>query len=159
MKATGAKLLSFLQKPSQFVIPICQQIYSWTEKQFRQLWDDIVRAGPSDEIAVHFIRPRLDQHFVPPLAALSETKILSECSNRVVSPEKYEHTMTTGIVIGLAGLMLTVASASYVWWNHRHPATWADLRHEPRRVGVAQALVIVGAVLQAFALLQVAGQG
>lgn len=55
MKATEAKLLSFLQKSSQFVIPIYQRTYSWTDKQCRQLWDDILRAGSSDTIAVHFI--------------------------------------------------------------------------------------------------------
>ena len=55
MKATEAKLLSFLQKSPQFVIPIYQRTYSWTDKQCRQLWDDIVRAGSSDTIAVHFI--------------------------------------------------------------------------------------------------------
>ena len=56
MKATEAKLLAFLQKSPQFVIPIYQRIYSWTEKQCRQLWDDILRAGSSDTIAVHFHR-------------------------------------------------------------------------------------------------------
>jgi uncharacterized protein with ParB-like and HNH nuclease domain/predicted transport protein len=55
MKATEAKLLSFLQKSPQFVIPIYQRTYSWTEKQCRQLWDDILRAGSSDTVAVHFI--------------------------------------------------------------------------------------------------------
>ena len=55
MKATEAKLLSFLQKSPQFVIPIYQRTYSWTDKQCQQLWDDIVRAGASDTIAVHFI--------------------------------------------------------------------------------------------------------
>lgn len=55
MKATEAKLLSFLQKSPQFVIPIYQRTYSWTDKQCRQLWEDIVRAGSSDTIAVHFI--------------------------------------------------------------------------------------------------------
>ena len=55
MKATEAKLLSFLQKSPQFIIPIYQRTYSWTEKQCRQLWDDILRAGSSDAIAVHFI--------------------------------------------------------------------------------------------------------
>ena len=48
MKATEAKLLSFLQKSPQFVIPIYQRTYSWTDKQCRQLWDDILRAGSSD---------------------------------------------------------------------------------------------------------------
>jgi uncharacterized protein with ParB-like and HNH nuclease domain len=55
MKATEAKLLSFLQKSPQFVIPIYQRTYSWTDRQCRQLWDDILRAGASDTIAVHFI--------------------------------------------------------------------------------------------------------
>ena len=55
MKATEAKLLSFLQKSPQFVIPIYQRTYSWTDKQCRQLWDDILRAGSSENIAVHFI--------------------------------------------------------------------------------------------------------
>ncbi len=55
MKATEAKLLGFLQKSPQFVIPIYQRTYSWTDKQCRQLWDDIVRAGSSEAIAVHFI--------------------------------------------------------------------------------------------------------
>ena len=55
MKATEAKLLSFLQKSPQFIIPIYQRTYSWTDKQCRQLWDDILRAGSSATIAVHFI--------------------------------------------------------------------------------------------------------
>jgi uncharacterized protein with ParB-like and HNH nuclease domain/predicted transport protein len=55
MKATEAKLLSFLQKSPQFVIPIYQRTYSWTDKQCQQLWDDILRAGTNDNIAVHFI--------------------------------------------------------------------------------------------------------
>lgn len=55
MKATEAKLLSFLQKAPQFIIPIYQRTYSWTEKQCRQLWDDILRAGTNDVIGVHFI--------------------------------------------------------------------------------------------------------
>lgn len=55
MKATEAKLLSFLQKSPQFVIPIYQRTYSWTDKQCQQLWDDILRAGASDNISVHFI--------------------------------------------------------------------------------------------------------
>ena len=55
MKATEAKLLSFLQKSTQFVIPIYQRTYSWTHKECRQLWDDILRAGSTDTVAVHFI--------------------------------------------------------------------------------------------------------
>src|SRR5438270_2071435 len=55
MKATEARLLDFLKKSSQFVIPIYQRTYSWTDKECRQLWDDIVRTGGDDAIAVHFI--------------------------------------------------------------------------------------------------------
>jgi uncharacterized protein with ParB-like and HNH nuclease domain/predicted transport protein len=55
LKATEAKLLDFLKKSPQFVIPIYQRTYSWSEKECRQLWDDIVRCGSSDKIAVHFV--------------------------------------------------------------------------------------------------------
>ncbi len=55
MKATEAKLLAFLQKSPQFTIPIYQRTYSWTEKECRQLWNDIRRAGRNEDVAVHFI--------------------------------------------------------------------------------------------------------
>lgn len=55
MKATEAKLLAFLQRSTQFIIPIYQRTYSWTEKECRQLWDDVLRAGRNDHISVHFI--------------------------------------------------------------------------------------------------------
>ena len=55
MKATEAKFLDFLKKSPQFVIPIYQRTYSWTERECRQLWDDIVRTGSSDAISAHFV--------------------------------------------------------------------------------------------------------
>ena len=55
MKAVEAKLLDFLKKSSQLAIPIYQRTYSWTEKECRQLWDDIMRCGKDDDVAVHFI--------------------------------------------------------------------------------------------------------
>lgn len=55
MKATEAKLLDFIKKSPQFVIPIYQRTYSWTEKECQQLWDDIIRAGQSDDVSVHFV--------------------------------------------------------------------------------------------------------
>ena len=42
MKATEANLLGFLRKSPQFIIPIYQRTYSWTELQCQQLWDDIM---------------------------------------------------------------------------------------------------------------------
>lgn len=55
MKASEAKLLDFLKKSEQFEIPIYQRTYSWTERECRQLWDDIARAGGDDKIPAHFI--------------------------------------------------------------------------------------------------------
>ncbi|MEM9221383.1 MAG: DUF262 and DUF1524 domain-containing protein [Pseudomonadota bacterium] len=55
MKATEAKLLAFLRKSPQFIIPIYQRTYSWTEKECRQLWHDILRTGRDDRTSVHFI--------------------------------------------------------------------------------------------------------
>lgn len=55
MKATEAKLLEFMKKSPQFVIPIYQRTYSWTERECRQLWDDIIRTGENGEINAHFV--------------------------------------------------------------------------------------------------------
>lgn len=55
MKANEYNLLSFLKKSSQFVIPIYQRTYSWTQKECLQLWDDVIRCGSNDAIAVHFV--------------------------------------------------------------------------------------------------------
>ena len=55
MKATEAKLLDFLKKSPQFVIPIYQRTYSWTERECRQLWEDILRAGQNDKVSAHFV--------------------------------------------------------------------------------------------------------
>ena len=55
MKATEVKFLDFLKKSPQFVIPIYQRTYSWTESECRQLWDDILRTGRDEDIAAHFV--------------------------------------------------------------------------------------------------------
>lgn len=55
MKATEAKLLQILSAVSQFIIPIDQHTYSWTLKECQQLWADILRAGSTEQIGVHFI--------------------------------------------------------------------------------------------------------
>lgn len=55
MKASEAKFLDFLKKSPQFVIPIYQRTYSWTEKECRQLWEDILRTGRNDQISAHFV--------------------------------------------------------------------------------------------------------
>jgi len=47
--------VKFLQGTRQFIIPIYQRTYSWTEKQCEQLWDDIVRVAQNPDIPGHFI--------------------------------------------------------------------------------------------------------
>jgi uncharacterized protein with ParB-like and HNH nuclease domain/predicted transport protein len=55
VKAVEAKMLDFLKRTPQCVIPIYQRTYSWTERECRQLWQDIVRAGDNEAVSAHFI--------------------------------------------------------------------------------------------------------
>ena len=55
MKAAEYQLLPFLEGKKQFIIPIYQRTYSWTEEQCAQLWHDIVRSATDAEVTGHFI--------------------------------------------------------------------------------------------------------
>lgn len=55
MKATEAKLVEVIRKAPQFTIPIYQRTYSWTERECRQLWEDVLRVGDDAQVAVHFL--------------------------------------------------------------------------------------------------------
>ncbi|WP_278315505.1 DUF262 domain-containing protein [Lolliginicoccus levis] len=55
MKASEARLLDLLAKSSQFVIPIYQRTYSWTEAECAQLWADVVQAGTDNSLNAHFL--------------------------------------------------------------------------------------------------------
>ena len=55
MKATETNLLNFLKKSSQFIVPIYQRTYSWTERECEQLWEDILQTGKGENISAHFI--------------------------------------------------------------------------------------------------------
>ncbi len=56
MKASEINLNRFLsQTDTQFVIPVYQRNYDWTEAQCKQLLTDILAAGSSDKINAHFI--------------------------------------------------------------------------------------------------------
>jgi uncharacterized protein with ParB-like and HNH nuclease domain len=48
MKATGTKLLQILGAVSQFILPIDQRTYSWTQKECQQFRADIRRAGAAN---------------------------------------------------------------------------------------------------------------
>ena len=45
MQATNTTFGEFIDGTKQFIIPVFQRDYAWTEDNWRQLWDDIVRAG------------------------------------------------------------------------------------------------------------------
>lgn len=55
MKATETKFLDFLNGKKQFIIPIYQRTYSWTDKQCKQFWKDIVRAATDQTVSGHFV--------------------------------------------------------------------------------------------------------
>ncbi|GAA8281905.1 DUF262 and DUF1524 domain-containing protein [Helicobacter pylori] len=57
MEADVTTLLNFIKgnQNNQLVIPIYQRLYSWEKEQCKQLWDDIVKTGGSDQIEGHFI--------------------------------------------------------------------------------------------------------
>ncbi len=57
MKADATTLLKFIKdnQKNQLVIPIYQRLYSWEKEQCKQLWDDIVKTGGSDQIEGYFI--------------------------------------------------------------------------------------------------------
>lgn len=56
MKASEINLNRFLsQADTQFVIPVYQRNYDWTEAQCKQLHTDILAAGASEKITAHFI--------------------------------------------------------------------------------------------------------
>ena len=56
MKASEINLNRFLsQTDTQFVIPVYQRNYDWTEAQCRQLLTDILAAGATEKVNAHFI--------------------------------------------------------------------------------------------------------
>lgn len=56
MKASEINLNRFLsQTDTQFVIPVYQRNYDWTEAQCKQLLNDILAAGSSEKVTAHFI--------------------------------------------------------------------------------------------------------
>lgn len=55
MKAEECKLLNFLRKAPQLIIPIYQRMYTWTEHECTQLWNDIIRAGANEDVGTHFV--------------------------------------------------------------------------------------------------------
>lgn len=55
MKAQEVPLLTLLAGPRQFVIPVFQRDYSWTEGHCQQLLDDVLRAAKAPDGVIHFM--------------------------------------------------------------------------------------------------------
>ncbi len=56
MKANETKVEDFLSSnKTQFVIPVYQRNYDWSQSQCKQLLDDIFEVGVSSEMNAHFI--------------------------------------------------------------------------------------------------------
>ena len=55
MKASETPLMNMLKGPRQFLIPIYQHTYSWTEVECAQLWEDVLRVAQDERFPGHFI--------------------------------------------------------------------------------------------------------
>lgn len=55
MKAVEANLLSFIRKSPQFIIPIYQRTYSWTQEECEKLFFDILRSSTNPDVKSHFM--------------------------------------------------------------------------------------------------------
>lgn len=55
MKASHEKFWTLLEGNQQFVVPIFQRNYSWTEEQCLQLWTDVLRAVNAPPKGGHFL--------------------------------------------------------------------------------------------------------
>lgn len=55
MQADAIPLLTLLYNQTQFVIPVFQRDYSWTEAQCQKLLDDVLRVAAAADGAAHFI--------------------------------------------------------------------------------------------------------
>ena len=56
MKATDKTLYNFLKNLNgQLTIPIFQRNYSWNEKQFMRLWEDLIQINLENKKSEHFL--------------------------------------------------------------------------------------------------------
>jgi uncharacterized protein with ParB-like and HNH nuclease domain len=55
LKAEDVQLTQLLDGAKQFIVPVFQRDYSWETKHCLQLWKDIIQAGSTQNIKVHFV--------------------------------------------------------------------------------------------------------
>ena len=54
MQASETKLRHLIEGTKQYVVPLFQRPYSWSEKQWKTLWTDIVEQSRHDDGRPHF---------------------------------------------------------------------------------------------------------
>jgi len=55
MKAIDLAFTRLINGTTQFIIPVFQRDYSWSEDEWQQLWDDVIRAARVDSEHGHFL--------------------------------------------------------------------------------------------------------
>ena len=69
MRTSETLLLDFIRQSSQFHIPVNQRRFAWTQRECRQLWEDILDAGDRADVREHFLGPVMYLAAVDPLNA------------------------------------------------------------------------------------------
>ena len=60
MQAQEARLRKLIEGTTQYVVPLFSRPYSWSEKQWKTLWDDVTEQAAHDDGAASF--SRLDRY-------------------------------------------------------------------------------------------------
>jgi uncharacterized protein with ParB-like and HNH nuclease domain len=76
MKAEETKLHKILEQSSQYVIPLFQRTYSWTNKEWQVLWDDIMDLIEADTPKIHFLGSMVSMRTISPAEPEGITKYL-----------------------------------------------------------------------------------
>ena len=96
MEAGKQGLLTFLGLNQQSSIPIFQRKYSWTKEECKQLWNDILRVGGSNE----------DNHFIGSLVYMLENPIVGPISNIMIIDGQQRITTITLLISAIVDFLL-----------------------------------------------------
>ena len=69
MRTSESLLLDFIRQSPQLRIPVNQRRFGWTQRECRQLWEDILDAGEHADVREHFLGPVMYLAAVHPLNA------------------------------------------------------------------------------------------
>ena len=89
MDAGKENLLYFLGQNQQLSIPIYQRKYSWTDKECKQLLDDILRVGESDE----------QNHFIGSIVYMNQNGHIASPINQLMIIDGQQRVTTITILI------------------------------------------------------------